>query len=114
MAKGSANERTLGSLHSTLTKVFTRTLERYLTRMDNEGVEPDADDLDDEMADAILVEFEPNPAMLSAISKFLKDNDVLLDTEELDQLSAQDQRLKEMRQRRGNKVVSIASLAVAE
>jgi hypothetical protein len=109
MAKGAAREAKLGKLHSTLTQVFIRVLDRYLEQM-----EPVSDgQIEDEVVDEVLELFEPNPAMLSAISKFLKDNEIMYDSEELDQLSATQRRLQEMKKKRGN-VVTLDNLPLAE
>lgn len=108
MAKGAAKEDALGKLHVTLTNVFIKVLEKYeadLTVSDEE--------IDDEVAETILAT-EPNPAMLSAISKFLKDNEIMYDTEELNKLSATERRLQELKQARGSKVVDLAGLPVAD
>lgn len=75
MAKGSAKEDALGALHAQLAVTFTRILEEYAERMED-------------------VDFvEPSPAMMGAISKFLKDNSISFDTEEINQLSDTEQRL---------------------
>jgi hypothetical protein len=109
MAKGAAREDKLGLLHSTLTRVFTRVLDRYLEQM--EPVSNAA--LSEEVTDEVLDLFEPNPAMLSAISKFLKDNEIMYDSEEIDQLSSTQRRLAEMKKKRGN-VVTLDNIPLAE
>lgn len=112
MSKGAANEQRLGGLHDTLARVFQRVLERYeknyeaLDQMQKEEVS-------DEMVELLSTIQEPNPAMLSAVSKFLKDNDIMYDTEEVNKLSAQERRLKEKRERRGN-VVSFSDMPLVE
>lgn len=109
MAKGAAREDKLGKLHSTLTQVFIRVLDRYL-----EQLEPVSDEqIENEVVDEVLDIFEPNPAMLSAISKFLKDNEIMYDSEQLDQLSATQRRLQEMKKKRGN-VVTLDNIPLAE
>lgn len=72
MAKGAATEKNLGNLHSTLTTIFTKVLENELDQ------------------DII----ETSPAMLSAIAKFLKDNDISYDSAQIDELSELEQKLK--------------------
>lgn len=110
MAKGAAKEQSLGKLHAKITDVFIKVLERYEARLIAlDSIDPD------EMEDEVLRElFEdgamPNPAMLSAVTKFLKDNDIGFDTEKLAELSDQERRLKERREKRGN-VVNLTSLA---
>ncbi|ANS06240.1 terminase small subunit [Phage MedPE-SWcel-C56] len=116
MAKGAATENKLGALHATLTAVYTRVLKSYEANLvELDKIKAGDHDLDDEVAAAMLVELgEPNPAMLTAVAKFLKDNDILYDTEELGKLSAQEERLARMRKARGDKVVSLAGLPVAD
>lgn len=92
MAKGAANEGALGKLHSKLATVFTKVLERYESKLDELT--------EDKLADEMLEEFEPSPAMLSAIAKFLKDNEIGLDTEEVEKLNATERRLQEQREKR--------------
>lgn len=104
MARGSANEKALGSLHAKITAVFQKVLARYEARLDvldtaSEGkLELESEMLEELMADAAI----PNPAMLSAITKFLKDNDISFDTEQLTALSDQERRLAERRDKRSN------------
>jgi len=111
MARGAAKEQALGGLHAKITEVFLRVLETYHKRLDViEGIDPET--LEDEMLAELLKDGGmPNPAMLSAITKFLKDNDIGFDTEKLSELSDQERRLKERREKRGN-IVSLTSLAV--
>ena len=102
MAKGSANEKALGSLHSKITAVFQKVLARYEARLDTidqiKSGEMETEMLAELMDDAAI----PNPAMLSAITKFLKDNDISFDTEQLEELSDQERRLAERRKGRAN------------
>jgi tetrahydromethanopterin S-methyltransferase subunit A len=113
MAKHAATEQKLGALHSMLATVFTKTLDAYSKRL--EAVDKiDISDMDELEADLVVALMdkgvEPNPAMLSAISKFLKDNEIMFDTEELHTLSTQEKRLQDMRKNRDN-VVSLDKLA---
>lgn len=111
MAKGAANEGRLGTLHSKITEVFIQVLERYETRLDLRE-QLSTDDLQEEILAKLLdMDFEPNPAMLSAITKFLKDNEISFDTEQLEQLSDQERRLKERREKRGS-IASLSTLKV--
>ena len=113
MAKGASKETALCSLHVTLTKVFARVLEKYEKQMQAlDRIDPA--DLQEDMIEELLNMQEPNPAMLGAISKFLKDNEIMYDTEELTAMSAQERRLKDLRAARGSKVVSLQGLAVAD
>lgn len=96
MAKGAAKEEALGGMHSLLARVFTKTLEKYERQLDAVG----RDEIESDLVDEMMKEFEPNPAMLSAIAKFLKDNDIGMDSDEVDALNATERRLSESRERR--------------
>jgi hypothetical protein len=100
MAKGAATENVLGGLHSLLAKVFKRTLDKYLAQLD--AIDNlNHDELEGEMVLALLNEVgEPNPAMLSAISKFLKDNDIGMDSDEVEALNSTERRLATRREAR--------------
>jgi hypothetical protein len=109
MAQGAAKEQQLGKLHAKITEVFLKVLDTYHKRLDVvDGIDPD--EIEDQMIAELLSEGAmPNPAMLSAITKFLKDNDIGFDTEKLAELSDQERRLKERREKRGT-LVSLADL----
>jgi hypothetical protein len=111
MAKGAANENALGSLHSKITAVFIKVLSTYDKRLDAiENIDTDA--ITDEILTALLEDGAmPNPAMLGAITKFLKDNAISFDTEALAELSDQERRLAERRKNRGN-LTSLTTLKV--
>ncbi|WFG40846.1 terminase small subunit [Paracoccus phage ParKuw1] len=96
MATGAAKESQLGGLHSMLTRVFQKVLDKYERDLDRIE-EMSADELGEEMADMLS---EPNPAMLSAIAKFLKDNDIGMDSEAVDELNATQRRLADRREAR--------------
>lgn len=116
MAKSAANEQTLGALHSKLATVFQKVLQRYADRMDAvTAIAEGAVDLESEVLQELLsTGSDPNPAMLSAISKFLKDNEIMYDSEELDALSSLERQLADKRAKRDN-VVSLKNLkAVGE
>tara|TARA_Y100000296_G_scaffold66371_1_gene78399 strand:+ start:31115 stop:31462 length:348 start_codon:yes stop_codon:yes gene_type:complete len=109
MAKGAANEKSLGGLHSKLAQVFIKVLERYENQMDVVS-KLQSGELESDMMDELLSQDTmPNPAMLSAISKFLKDNEIMYDTEEVKSLSDLERRLADRRKQREN-VVSLTSL----
>lgn len=112
MAKGAAKEQHLGKLHAKVADVFLKVLERYEERM--EAIDTiDRDTLENDFLQELLDDAAlPNPAMLSAITKFLKDNDIGFDTEQMAQLSDQERRLKERREKRAN-VVSLTTLSAA-
>lgn len=111
MSKGSATEQTLGNLHSKITAVFQRILERYEARLQAiEDIDPD--DIQDEIVRELFDEaVMPNPAMLSAVTKFLKDNEISFDTEQLDELGETERRLAERREKRSN-VTTLSTLKV--
>lgn len=110
MAKGAAKEQSLGRLHSKITEVFIKVLDRYEARLDVIG-EIAVEEIEDEVLRELMEDGAmPNPAMLSAITKFLKDNDIGFDTEKITELSDQERRLKERREKRGN-VVSLTTLS---
>lgn len=104
MAKGAANEAALGALHAKLATVFSTVLDRYMARM--KAVDTiDQVDFESEVLEELFAEnYEPNPAMLGAVAKFLKDNEVRFDTEELSKLSETERRLQERREQRKNVV----------
>jgi hypothetical protein len=110
MATGAAKEKQLGALHSTITAVFIKVMKRYEERLDKiETIDPS--DFESEMLEELFSENAmPNPAMLSAVTKFLKDNEISFDNEKLAELSDQERRLAERREKRGN-VVSLSTLA---
>lgn len=96
MATGAAKESQLGGLHSMLTRVFQKVLDKYERDLDRiEAMS--SEELGEEMADMLN---EPNPAMLSAIAKFLKDNDIGMDSEAVDELNATQRRLADRREAR--------------
>ena len=113
MAKGAATERKLGKLHEMLTELFIKQLERYSAQLDAvDKIDPN--ELESEvLAELLNNGFEPSPAMLSAVSKFLKDNEIMYDTEQLEELSSLERRLKDKREKRGN-VISLGNLAVSD
>jgi len=111
MALGAATETALGGLHSKVAEVFTKILARYEARLD--AIETmNADNIEDEMLREIFEDGAlPNPAMLSAVTKFLKDNDIGFETEKLTELSDQERRLSERRDKRSS-LASLSTLKV--
>ena len=104
MARGAAKEQQLGALHAKITDVFIKVLARYEARLDAlENVT--TENITEEILDKLLEDGAmPNPAMLSAVTKFLKDNDIGFETEKLSELSDQERRLEERRKKRPNLV----------
>ena len=99
MAKGAATEKQLGKMHSMLAQVFTRCLEKQLKVYEAMDKIPEGE-IEADMLEALSEMTEPNPAMLSAMSKFLKDNEIGLDSEEVETLNATERRLAEKREKR--------------
>ncbi len=79
MAKGAATEARMGELHNKLTDLFATVLGEY------------------EKAPELA-----NPAMLGAASKFLKDNSITIESEQMDELSAMEERLAAKKRSRPN------------
>ena len=103
MATGAATEQKLGKLHDKLADLFLKVLKGYELRTEVLDRIASADDMEDELMEELFsANIEPSPAMLSAVAKFLKDNEISVDRAELDQLSAQQERLKARKARRPN------------
>jgi hypothetical protein len=111
MAKGSANEKALGALHMKITAVFQKVLSRYEARLDAVDTVDPSQIEDDVLRELLADGAMPNPAMLSAITKFLKDNSISFDNEQITELSDQERRLAERREKRGN-IVDLSTLKV--
>tara|TARA_B110000046_G_C12898225_1_gene357351 strand:+ start:143 stop:421 length:279 start_codon:yes stop_codon:yes gene_type:complete len=92
MAKGASTEQSLGNLHNKVTELFVKVLDEYESTP--------------ELA---------SPAMLGAITKFLKDNSISLESEALDELSEMEERLAAKKRNRPNlKAVTTLPLIVNE
>jgi hypothetical protein len=105
MAKNAATEQVLGDLHAKVSKVFDRILTGYMIEMDREiALNEEGDPMPTP---------EPNPAILGAVTKFLKDNSIAFDTEEIAALSDVEQRLAQRRKQRAN-LVNLTNLKVVE
>lgn len=111
MAKGAATEKVLGALHAKLAAVFEKVLLGYEKRLDAlESIDPS--EVEDEILKELLDEGAmPNPAMLNAISSFLKNNEIRFDDEQIDRISALKQGLEERRAKRAN-VTELSRLRV--
>lgn len=93
MAKGASTEGQLGSLHDKLTALFTKILARYEAKLDAADA-LDMEDVGSELLEALMDDnIMPSPAMLSAVAKFLKDNEITMETEAVNELSAMEERL---------------------
>jgi hypothetical protein len=112
MAQGAATEQKLGELHDQLATLFSKILSGYELKLEVFDRIKDADNIEEEiMVELLKAPLEPSPAMLSAVSKFLKDNDISVDREELDKLSVQEERLKNKKKNRPD-LNSITNLRV--
>ena len=110
MAKGASTEQSLGNLHNKLTQLFLNILQKYENDLSAMG------NAEDELLDAVMDDgMMPNPAMLGAITKFLKDNAITLETEALSELSEMEERLAAKKRNRPNlKSVTTLPLIVNE
>ena len=113
MSKGAATEKTLGFLHNKIATVFSKVLDKYEDRLDAvERLQSGDAELEQELLEQLLeADLFPNPAMLAAISKFLKDNEITMDSEEVDRLSDQERRLAERKKKRPD-FASLTNLSV--
>ena len=101
MAKNSANEAALGTLHAKVAQVFQQVLETYEKRLAIANTVGNTEELSETMLSALLdANLEPNPAMMGAITKFLKDNSIAFDTEEVTALADTELRLAQRRKQR--------------
>jgi hypothetical protein len=104
MTKRAASEDALGELHNKVTQVMKRALEIAEERMEPKEVSDE---------DEIILPADINPALLGAVTNFLKQNSITADTGAIQELSATERRLKEKAERRGN-VVSLQNLPLSE
>lgn len=113
MAKGAASEGSMGKLHDAVARVFSKVLATYEARLDAvENIDKDAvgeDMLELLMGDSVI----PNPAMLGAVTTFLKNNEIRFDTEEVERLSATQERLAARKAKRGT-LASLTTLTLVE
>jgi hypothetical protein len=111
MATQAASERALGILHDQVARVFAKVLATYEKRLDVlENIKPD--ELTEEVLGLLMAaDTMPNPAMLAAITKFLKDNEISFDTQEIEHLSATQERLNARKAKRSN-LVNLQNLAL--
>ena len=113
MATNAANERVLGDLHARVATVFTKVLETYEKRLDVlDNIK--TEELTEEVLSMLMAaDTMPSPAMLSAITKFLKDNEIAFDTGEIEALSATEERLTARRAKRQG-ITRLTNLALVE
>lgn len=102
-----ASQSNMNALHSRVAEVFLKVLQRYEDRLDAvDAITSGALDAgsieQDVLAELMTDGSMPSPAMMSAITKFLKDNEVLFEKEVTEQVSAQQRALEEKRKNRPN------------
>lgn len=102
-----ASQSTMNKLHDRVADMFLKVLARYDQRLDVAGQLADgslsSDAISDEVLTALLDDGSmPSPAMMSAITKFLKDNEVLFEKGKVEEMSAQARALEEKRRNRPN------------
>ncbi len=114
MSKSTANESEVGNLHSALTRVFTGVLKKYEKQLELSNNLEINGDIESDMIQALIETSEPSPAMLGAVSKFLKDNNIMYSTEEIEELSAQQRRLNNLKEARKGKVISLADIPLVD
>ena len=94
-------------LHERVADMFLKIIEKHAKMMDitDDMVAGSLDTsaLTDEVLAAFVAEGAmPSPAMMSAITKFLKDNEVMFEREKLEEVSAQQKALEERKRVRPN------------
>ena len=97
MSKNAAASGRLGQLHAKVAEVMLDCLNEYDAQKETFRKANDiALELrDDPNAPPVMLYFpEPSAALLGAITKFLKDNEITCNTDDGDTLSALDERLK--------------------
>jgi len=110
MAKGAAKVETLGALHDAVAQLFIKVLHKMHKDLDD-AMSPKEVTLNEEggidkdaLAEAVMAEAlsdgMPSPAMLAAITKFLKDNDIGYDAEVLEEMSALERQLQDKARKR--------------
>lgn len=113
MAKGAAKEQSMGDLHSAVARVFNRVLETYEKRL-AAAESIDITEVGEEVLGLLMDDnIMPNPAMLAAVTKFLKDNEISFDIEEIEKLSATEERLKARKDKRG-KLSNLTNLVLVD
>lgn len=101
MAKA-ASQDTMNKLHDKIANIFIMVMDRYAARLDAlETIDPQ--DMEDEMLKELFNEAAlPSPAMLAAVTKFLKDNEVLFEKDVTEDVSATKKALEEKMRNRKN------------
>ena len=104
-----ATKGDLKRLHMKVAAVFEKVLERYTQRLDAlECV--DISDVEDDVLKELFDDGAiPNPAMLNAITAFLKNNEIRFENEQVAKVSALQEALDKRRAERGN-IASLSTL----
>lgn len=93
--KGAASESSMGRLHNKVAAVFLSVLNTYEKRLEA-AEQIDLSAVEDDMLTELFKDgIMPNPAMMAAITKFLKDNDISFETAQIEELSDTKRRLLE-------------------
>ena len=106
MAKA-ASQAKMNKLHDMVATVFIAVVERYLQRLTVQDKitsgEIELQDVTDEVLETLFSEDAmPSASMLAAITKFLKDNEVLFEKDKIEELSEVKKQLEERRKNRPN------------
>ena len=104
-----ASKEAMNRLHNKVAGVFERVLEAYMKRLD--AIDHiDMDTIEDDMLQELFNDGAiPNPAMLNAVTAFLKNNEIKFDSEQVGKVSALQDALNERRKQRSN-VTTLTSL----
>lgn len=94
-----ATDKLLGDLHGQLAKSMIANLN---ASNGAEALLEEHDDLPDDVVEFLKKVSCTNPAFFTAVSKFLKDNDITCLVEESDDMTELEERLKNKRKRVGN------------
>jgi hypothetical protein len=110
MSKASAKESLLGELHAKVAEIMLSALKAHDAKatlaMAALNRARDAEDIEG-MVQAITLIPEPNAALLGAITKFLKDNEITCNTDDSESMSALEQRMKAKGDARGLKIADV-------
>lgn len=102
------------TLHQRLCQVFIKVLDNYMEELEKDKAQGGSGELDMDLEGEMLNELTKvtiNPAMLAAVSKFLKDNEIKY----LEEAAGESDKLKErLAAMKNRKVVSLSELQVAD
>jgi isocitrate dehydrogenase len=102
-----ASQSRMFLLHERVADMFLKIIEKHNKMMDvMDGMVEgnlDKDTVTDEVLNAFIEQGAmPSPAMMSAITKFLKDNEIMFEREKIEEVSAQQRALEERKRQRPN------------